>query len=598
MAKKTTLKLWTGEVWEDLFPTTHADLIIMEGGQNNLQHLLNVVANNSDRAYTDAQEALRLIAQVEQIAKGAQQAVSFGGYKAMIDALNAADSSGYKLGQSIYIQSLNVPDLWVFLVLPEMYIPYSYSTDEEIVNQLNSSGRIHVGYYELSKLETGKVNLDYTKVTSNGETLSTLDIDNYFNIENGTGDGAIKQKSGGKTIASGVGSVALNGGYSPAQSGKEETDGVQALGALSLAAGKDTVAHQICSIALGSKTKAGRTQSEFNEVYPTGRDDWGDTYDKSFGIAIATGLETEALGRNSHAQNRGAKALANDSSASGVESIASGINGSNANGFKTQAKGASSFTANNQTVASGDNASAFGTGGEAKGTNSFKTGDNNKSLGACTFTTGANNTANSYCCFVGGKDSEGGTAQYTFQHGEGLRTVANHQAVFGKYNVKDSSKYNGILPVFTVAYGSSDTARKDVFNVFRNGTAKLNDKLVATEDYVNNAIANVGGNVSGGTSGGKLYLHRIHIEPEIGVMFCSFNPNPISITELSNPNKLFEYSTLHTVNGGKIVYFIRNGQYTFMYGIVTPHSENLVSFNEYDFTSNSISTVEEIQYEV
>ncbi len=362
---------------------------------------------------------------------------------------------------------------------------------------------------------------------------------------------------------------------------------------------KEAHAYQKDSIALAYKGQAGMTAEEFAEKYPSGKDDWGHTYEQSFGIAFAEGLETRALGRNSHAQNRATQALANDSSASGVESIAKGINGSNANGFQTQAIGASSFTANYQTkateqaasafgmggeasgkgafktggdstasgdysftegvntkaignhshaqnrgtqaiaddssasgvesIASGINgsnatgyktqaigassftandqtkatehaASAFGIGGEASGEASFKTGKYNITSGAGSFSTGESNVSSRGNTFTEGQECRaeewnayaGGykthaTTRHSFARGEGLRTVALNQTVFGKYNVNDSNEYNGTLPVLTVGYGTSDTDRKDVFNVLRDGRAKVYAAPIDDDDVVRKA---------------------------------------------------------------------------------------------------------------
>ncbi len=360
---------------------------------------------------------------------------------------------------------------------------------------------------------------------------------------------------------------------------------------------KEALAYQKDSIALAYKGQAGMTAEEFAVKYPGGKDDWGHTYEQSFGIAFAEGLETRALGRNSHAQNRATQALANDSSASGVETVASGINGSNANGFqtvasgpssftanyqtkatgqsaaafgiggeasgkgafktggdtlasgeysftegintratgnhshaqnrgtqaiaddasasgvesiasggngsnangfKTQAKGTSSFTANDQTIASGAAAAAFGSGGEASGDASFKTGKFNVTSGAGSFSTGESNVSSRGNAFTEGQECRaeewnayaGGykthaTTRHSFARGEGLRTVALNQTVFGKYNVSNSNDYNGTLPVLTVGYGTSDTNRKDVFNVLRDGRAIVLKTTSSLTDAVN-----------------------------------------------------------------------------------------------------------------
>lgn len=332
-----------------------------------------------------------------------------------------------------------------------------------------------------------------------GEVLTILNGVSR-NINDGSGYNTLAQE--GHAYALGDGAVALNGGHTTENG--EKSQGVQALGPWCIAGGKDTTAYQRCAVALGNKSRAGMTEQEFLEKYPSGVDDWGSSYEFSYSIAFAEGESAVAKGRNSHAQNRGTQALANDSSASGVESVASGPNGSNANGFKTVADGEASFTANNQTQASGKYASAFGTGGRAKGNNSFKTGDNNKADGPCTFVMGANNTAEGYCCYAGGLNSYAHT-QYSFIHGEGLRTVAYHQAVFGKYNVNTSSAYGDNLPVFTVGYGTSDTNRKDVFNVFRDGSAKVYGDIEIEGD------AYAGGKklATVEEAGGGMYLHTI-----------------------------------------------------------------------------------------
>lgn len=100
---------------------------------------------------------------VKSIAKGANQAISFVDYQTMITALNALPKDKYNIGQSIYIGTLNVPDLWVSGVL-ENSATYTYTTDEDIAEKLKTNGVVQVGYYVLSALETQKVDLtDYAK---------------------------------------------------------------------------------------------------------------------------------------------------------------------------------------------------------------------------------------------------------------------------------------------------------------------------------------------------------------------------------------------------------------------------------------------------
>ena len=104
---------------------------------------------------------------VESIAKGAQQALSFFNYKTMITELFKWDYGQRKrIGQSIYIGTLNVPDLWVSDILNhqmfdhEDYGNYVYTTDEDFVKELTENGYVQIGVVAVSALETGKVNLE------------------------------------------------------------------------------------------------------------------------------------------------------------------------------------------------------------------------------------------------------------------------------------------------------------------------------------------------------------------------------------------------------------------------------------------------------
>lgn len=102
---------------------------------------------------------------VESIAKGANQAISFADYQTMIAALNALPKGKYNIGQSIYIGTLNVPDIWVSGILDNS-VAYTYTTDEDIAEKLKTNNAVQAGHYILSPLETQKVDLtDYVKKT-------------------------------------------------------------------------------------------------------------------------------------------------------------------------------------------------------------------------------------------------------------------------------------------------------------------------------------------------------------------------------------------------------------------------------------------------
>ena len=93
----------------------------------------------------------------KSIAEGRARAVSFESYSAMVTALNAAANTDYKVGDNIFIQAKEVPDLWVYSV-ESTTTSYSYTTDDALISALEA-GAVQVGYYKIAAMETGKVDL-------------------------------------------------------------------------------------------------------------------------------------------------------------------------------------------------------------------------------------------------------------------------------------------------------------------------------------------------------------------------------------------------------------------------------------------------------
>lgn len=100
------------------------------------------------------------------IAKGANKALSYTNYQSLITSINLLDYEALNIGQNIYIETLNVPDLWISKCTGpyEAKEEYTYTTDEAFVNELMTNGSVKVGCYYLSALETQKVDLsEYVK---------------------------------------------------------------------------------------------------------------------------------------------------------------------------------------------------------------------------------------------------------------------------------------------------------------------------------------------------------------------------------------------------------------------------------------------------
>ena len=115
--------------------------------------------NTTNKTITSA------INEVDSIAKGANQALSYGNYSTMITAFNSLANNVYNVGQNVMIVTLQVPDLWISGIESTSQT-YTYTTDEAFTTALNTNGYVQVGYYKLSALETQKVDLtNYVKNT-------------------------------------------------------------------------------------------------------------------------------------------------------------------------------------------------------------------------------------------------------------------------------------------------------------------------------------------------------------------------------------------------------------------------------------------------
>lgn len=113
----------------------------------------------ADAAVTGAR-----ISEVMVVAKGRNQGISYLSYEEMISALNTMDAAELKRGQSIYIATVDVPDLWIFDV-HEDSSEYTYVDDATFVTALKENVSLRIGHYSVAQLETQKVDLTgYCKV--------------------------------------------------------------------------------------------------------------------------------------------------------------------------------------------------------------------------------------------------------------------------------------------------------------------------------------------------------------------------------------------------------------------------------------------------
>lgn len=144
--------------------------------------LLNSKQNTEDNSLdTSSKTIVGAINEVDSIAKGANQALSFASYAAMVTEFNSLDDDVYNVGQNIYIRTLEVPDLWISSV-ESTSTTYTYVDDATFVSGLDTNGYVQVGYYRLSALETQKV--DLTNYVTNTD-YATSNVAGVMKVSNG-----------------------------------------------------------------------------------------------------------------------------------------------------------------------------------------------------------------------------------------------------------------------------------------------------------------------------------------------------------------------------------------------------------------------------
>ena len=146
--------------------TSHQDI----SGKQNITD--NTLTTNNKTVPTAINE-------VNSIAKGANQALSYSNYQAMITAFNSFGNSAYNVGQNVMIVTLEVPDLWISGI-ESSSTQYTYTNDSAFTNELEENGYVKVGYYKLSALETQKVDLTnyYNKTQSDSLLNAKENISN------------------------------------------------------------------------------------------------------------------------------------------------------------------------------------------------------------------------------------------------------------------------------------------------------------------------------------------------------------------------------------------------------------------------------------
>lgn len=188
--------------------------------------------------------------------------------------------------------------------------------------------------------------------------------------------------------------------------------------------------------------------------------------------AFVFGEKNTANSKHSLAGGASSESLGTYSFAFGRHSVAKGI-GSIAIGTANPANSATDISADTEVHEAGADYSVV-----------LGRGCKTTSGATCAIALGAFNTiesAGKYALTAGRNNMI--SHEYTMVAGQGLKTSANNQAVFGKFNAIDSDT------VFAIGTGTSDSNRKDAFKVTKDGRAFANGKEVLTQDQITFATA-------------------------------------------------------------------------------------------------------------
>lgn len=297
----------------------------------SLQERVEIIDGSCEARYDQLLEQDSLmnedITQLKEIVAGLPGAVVFNDYKSLLLAMKDNPSKDmFKLGQTIYIVTPDVPDLWVGEILDEdTGIDDSIGSldtevvDRAVIESINAINALEVGWYKFRPHET--------KTTIQGT-----------NIENGSGTGSVQQ------VADGVADGFDFTGKNPNATALDTTltgiipygacgNFASAFGGKSSAQGKRSNAEGTTTVAKGdySHTEGNATVTLGANAHAEGA-----ITVASGGSAHAEGQRTQALGEASHSEGIETKAMLKGSHAEGYGTVA-GENYAHAEGYACEA---------------------------------------------------------------------------------------------------------------------------------------------------------------------------------------------------------------------------------------------------------------------
>lgn len=245
-----------------------------------------------------------------------------------------------------------------------------------------------------------------------------------------------------------------------------EGNTTNAVGAYSHSEGTGTISNGENSHSEGANTTASGTNShaEGSGVKALGSN------------AHAEGQSTNAFEENSHAEGKLTTASGSGCHAEGESTIASGLQ-CHAEGLNTKASG-------RQAHAEGYKTTAIGYGPHAEGGGTTASGGYSHAEGFGTVASNDESHAEGHSTIASGLQShaEGMSTQAIdmYSHTEGYYTKSSRESqhVEGKYNTDNPNALH------IVGNGTSETDRKNAFEVLQDGRAKVQSAPIASDDVV------------------------------------------------------------------------------------------------------------------
>lgn len=137
-------------------------------GKQEVSNLYDGLDSDDATKYLSAKQGKVL----KQLADGKKKAFNYANISTMVSALLELPSTSLKAGDDIYIVDTDVPDFWIKDVKSSS-ASYSYSNLSDFLETLNTNGYIQIGYYEIAKLETEKVDLSLYQLKGTFEVDTT-----------------------------------------------------------------------------------------------------------------------------------------------------------------------------------------------------------------------------------------------------------------------------------------------------------------------------------------------------------------------------------------------------------------------------------------